>query len=293
MADAVQNRKKRSGVSIALRGGQGTGKGSFITIFGRLFGQHFLQISDPRHLVGNFNAHLKDCLVLFADEAFYAGDKKHASILKEFITEKDRRVEFKGKDVQIFPNYTRLMMASNKDWVAPVDRDDRRFFILDVGDQVAKDQEYFAALYDQMEKRGGSEALLHELMERDIGGVNIQDYPMTQAILDNKLESMDSVGQWIFEGLISGELLALPERNFNISDMYEIYKKFCDKVRPVSIQGWRKEMRNFFPHILVEQRYSEGKRYYNLGNIEQCREAFEKRLKAEIDWGEERENDNA
>ena len=37
-------------------------------------GQHALKISNAKHLVGNFNSHLRDCVFLFADEAFFAGD---------------------------------------------------------------------------------------------------------------------------------------------------------------------------------------------------------------------------
>ena len=75
MADAVQNPSDRPGVALVFRGRQGTGKGVFCREFGSLFGQHFIHISQSRHLTGNFNNHLKDCLVLFADEAFWAGDK--------------------------------------------------------------------------------------------------------------------------------------------------------------------------------------------------------------------------
>ncbi len=37
---------------------------------GKLFGPHFLQVAQARHIVGNFNAHLRECLLLFADGAF-------------------------------------------------------------------------------------------------------------------------------------------------------------------------------------------------------------------------------
>ena len=53
----------------------------------RILGQHALHISNSKHLVGNFNAHLRDCVLLFADEAFYAGDKAHVGVLNSLITE--------------------------------------------------------------------------------------------------------------------------------------------------------------------------------------------------------------
>jgi hypothetical protein len=96
MARAVQQPDSIGEVAIVLRGGRGTGKSFFARMFGSLFGAHFLQVSDPKHLVGSFNSHLRDTIVLFADEAFYAGDKKHESILKTLVTEPTFIVEGKG-----------------------------------------------------------------------------------------------------------------------------------------------------------------------------------------------------
>ena len=70
-----------------LRGRQGTGKGIFCTQFGRLFGQHFVHVERSSHLTGHFNSHLKDKLIVYADEAFWAGDKKAEGVLKAMITE--------------------------------------------------------------------------------------------------------------------------------------------------------------------------------------------------------------
>jgi site-specific recombinase XerD len=59
-----------------MRGKQGTGKGVFARGFGHLLNQHFLHLARSKHLVGNFNAHLRDAVVVFADEAFLAADDK-------------------------------------------------------------------------------------------------------------------------------------------------------------------------------------------------------------------------
>jgi hypothetical protein len=40
-----------------------------------IWGNHGLYVSNAKHLVGNFNAHLSDVCFLFADEAFYSGTK--------------------------------------------------------------------------------------------------------------------------------------------------------------------------------------------------------------------------
>jgi hypothetical protein len=78
-------------------------------------------------------------VLLFGDEAFYAGDKKHESILKMLITEEMITIEAKGVDAEVSGNCIHLMMASNESWVVPAGMDDRRFFVLDVGDGAKND----------------------------------------------------------------------------------------------------------------------------------------------------------
>ena len=83
-----------------------------------------------------------DILILFADEAFWAGDKSSEGALKTLITEEDRLIESKGKDAFQVKNFTRLMIASNKSWVVPTELEDRRFLIVDVSDKRKNDIQY-------------------------------------------------------------------------------------------------------------------------------------------------------
>src|SRR5205814_9116430 len=132
MARIVQHPGQQGEVAVVLRGGKGVGKSFVAREFGKLFGRHYLHISNPSHLVGNFNSHLRDVIFLFADEAFYAGDKKHESILKTLITEDTIQIEAKGVDVETSPNFVHLMMASNDTHVVRASGDERRFFVLEV-----------------------------------------------------------------------------------------------------------------------------------------------------------------
>jgi len=166
MARAVQCPAQPGQVAVVLRGRKGAGKGTVPQIFGSLWGRHFLHISSAKHLVGQFNAHLRDCIVLFADEAFFAGDKAHESTLKALVTEDMLVVEKKGVDAEPGPNYTHIMMASNDTWVVPAGEDERRYFVLDVGEKQKQNFSYFRDLNRRMDE-GGREALLHYLMTLD------------------------------------------------------------------------------------------------------------------------------
>lgn len=74
-----------------------------------------MHIQHPRHLTGNFNAHLRDCLAMFVDEAFFIGDKAGNSVLKSLITEDQMTLEKKGLDVFSVRNRLKIIMATNED----------------------------------------------------------------------------------------------------------------------------------------------------------------------------------
>ena len=82
-------------------------------------GKHGIQVFNPKHVVGNFNGHLRDVLLLFADEAFFAGDRAADGVLKGLITEPSLMIERKGVDAVRAPNLLRVIMATNSDWAVP------------------------------------------------------------------------------------------------------------------------------------------------------------------------------
>ena len=204
MARTVQTPATTGMVAIVMRGRQGTGKGVFAKGFGSLFGRHFIHVSNAKHLAGNFNAHLRDAVVVFADEAFYAGDKQNESTLKALITEELKIVEGKGIDSEQAPNYTHLIMASNYDWVVPANESERRFMVVDVSDREMQKDDYFRTLTDSFYSKGGKENLLHYLMAYDLSGFQVTKMPKTPALQAQKLESMPSERKWLHSKLQDG-----------------------------------------------------------------------------------------
>lgn len=202
----VQKPASPGEVAIVLRGGRGVGKSVFANVVGSLFGRHYMQVSNSSHLVGNFNSHLRDLVLMFADEAFYAGDKKHESVLKMLVTEATMPIEAKGVDIETAPNYIHLIMASNDMHVIPAGGDERRFFMLDVAQHHQQDNSYFHKLLAQMDD-GGREALLHHLRSIDLEGFNVRRVPSTDALREQKLLSLDQDQEWWYQKLMKGQLL--------------------------------------------------------------------------------------
>jgi hypothetical protein len=305
MARTVQRPATPGEVAIVLRGGRGVGKSFFAREVGKLFGRHFLHVSNPAHLVGNFNSHLRDVVVLFADEAFYANDKKHASILKTLITEETITIEAKGVDAEAAPNYIHLIMASNDMHVIPAGGDERRFFVLDVGTERQQDSDYFASISRQMNE-GGREALLHMLLKRSLDDFQVRDVPATTALREQKLLSLDVEFEWWYNKLSEGRVLqgdnawsteVMKDRlvgdfianaqRFNVSrrgsqtSLGRFLKKVCPRLRttqrmaqveiPIE-NGWSRK---------VDRRCY----FYGLPDLEACRARWEELHGAE-DWPE-------
>jgi hypothetical protein len=195
MARMVQHPEQPAEVAVVLKGGEGCGKGILGRALYRVMGAHGLHISHPEHLRGKHNAHLRDCVYLFADEAFYAGDKQHESILKALITEDTLAVEPKGKPLVDVPNYLHMWMASNLDWVVPASLQARRWFIPKVSDHRIGHHDYFAAIYREIDDAGLS-AMLFDLLHRDISQHDPRVVPLTEPLAVQKVHSLDTLHRW-------------------------------------------------------------------------------------------------
>jgi hypothetical protein len=195
LARLVQHPQLPGEVALVMTGGKGVGKGILGRWIYRAVGQHGMQITNPEHLVGKHNAHLRDCIVLFADEAFYAGDRRHEGILKGLVTEPVIMIEPKYVDAIQVPNRLHVIMASNDAWVVPASSDERRYFVLAVSDARRGDHPYFAAIEAQMQAAGLA-AMLHELLDRDISAFQVRSVPQTEALRSQKTLSLNSVENW-------------------------------------------------------------------------------------------------
>jgi hypothetical protein len=198
----------RPGTSIVLKGGQGIGKGVFATQFGALFGPHFLHLSNRIQITGRFNSHLKNALVVFGDEVTWGGEKKTAGILKAMVTEDTIQCEPKGIDSYTVKNRMNLIIASNSDWVVPAEIDERRFCVIRVSEDKKQNRKYFTKIISQMDS-GGREAMLYDLLKRDISKINLRKIPRTEALIDQIERGLGIVERYWFDRLKEGTTVGL------------------------------------------------------------------------------------
>ena len=203
IAWAVQNPADRAEVALVFRGKKGTGKGTLGNTLVSLFGRHGTHISSKDHLAGKFNYHLRDACFLFADEAYWPGDKSSEGSLKRLITEPDLFIEGKGQNAFPAPNLLHVMMASNDEWVVPAGEAERRYAVFDVSDAKIKDDAWFTPIHHQLEN-GGYEAMLYDLRRRDLKGWHPRKVVTSQALLSQQERSLDFFDEWWVSVLDNG-----------------------------------------------------------------------------------------
>jgi len=294
VADLFQNPGvERPGTSLVLRGKRGTGKGCGVRPLAEILGNHFLHIINQGQLTGRFNNHLKDALLVFADEAFWAGDKGGEGILKGIITEPTISVEPKGKDVFTVKNHVRLIVASNEDWVVPAGLEERRFCVLDVSDEHMQDSGYFGPVFKQI-LSGGAQAMLHDMLRLEISDVDLRQAPKTAALLEQIEFSMDTVTRFWFERIMDGTLSAEHGgwQEYVITEKfhadYVLFSNQLGKRHCLSNNAFSKKLRDLCPGMWRKQVPGEayGTRKWALffPPLETCRSEFEGQTRMEIDW---------
>ncbi|WP_245489831.1 DUF5906 domain-containing protein [Mesorhizobium sp. M1A.F.Ca.IN.020.03.2.1] len=318
MAFAVQRPQQVPEVAVVLMGGRGTGKGIVVNAHGSLMREHYVSVSNPEHVSGKFNAHLKDTVILFLDEAFWAGDKKGEGTLKRLITDEFIPVEKKRIDVVMSRNYCHVWVASNERWAVPSGLDERRFFVLDVSKAKQQDHEYFGAIAKQLDD-GGRSAMLYDLLHLDLSNFNPRQAPMTPALFRQKIHSMDKKTAWWFECLWNGEITLKRgddtdeegasgwKREVVKDKVYQAYLEHSGNAGARAHRGTQTELGMFLSSMLPDgwpkdkrvgttkwAEDNDGQRRpipttapgYELPRLEECREWFDRESKQTTDWPE-------
>lgn len=296
LARMFQFPEKPAEVAPVLKGGRGTGKGMFGNGICRIFGQHAIQVTHSKHVTGNFNAHMEDCIFLFADEAFWAGDRSAENVLKALVTEPTIAIERKGVDLKVVPNMLHILMASNNDWVVPAGVDERRYFVLKVSDRYAQDHKYFGALVNEM-NNGGLEAMLHDLLHVDLSGFNVRNVPATVGLAEQKEHSLDTVLAWWLQKLIDGEIPSataweLVPFKMLYDDYQDSAKNVGSMVRRVSETHFAKTLRKVLPAGWPKTSRPNlvgtflRAKHYELPPLEDCRAFWDSFIGYKRDWGD-------
>ena len=310
LANIVQRPEDKPGTGLAIRSGQGAGKGALKRYLAPIFDRHMLHLAGSEILLGRFNDALAGKLLVFGDEACWPGDRRGVDKLKSYITESEIFIDRKNVPAFSIDLHARFIFATNASQSAPVELDDRRFVPLTASNKRVGDFAYWEAL--EAERRGtGPAALLHYLLNVQLTR-NLRETPKTKELLDQKLQGLDDLGRFARELLMrakhsldlgtnletGGRRTALLEFD-GVADtkaVHVFYLDFCKRNQlrfPRSVDALAIGLRRYFQLTKREARADEkvrwsleGKRVrvYALPTLLEARKSFEKALGGPVEW---------
>jgi hypothetical protein len=204
IAYTFKHPERQAGAAVVLRGEEGAGKGILGTFLQSIWGKHGYKVGSSKHLTGAFNAHLADVCFLFADEAFFSGDRQQADVLKGLVTESTMTIERKGVDSITQPNYLKIFMSTNSEYAVPAGRDSRRYFVTDVSSKHLKGEAYFDALASDCNNDTVKSAFLYEMLNMDLTGFKTSQIPESRGLRSQRYHAMDSAQHWLVDVLLNG-----------------------------------------------------------------------------------------
>lgn len=233
LADLVQHPGYKPGTAVAVIGVQGCGKSVIGEYLDRILGPHSMPISKLQQLTGQFNAHLGGLILARCEEAFWAGDKRAESALKDLITGDSITVEPKGVDPYSVSNHVHVFVTSNEDWVAPSGIGDRRWAFFEVSPRYAKKtraNEAFWKPIQDAKNADGPANLLHFLLSYEYDPAILRRPPMTSAKVRQTMRSMSPIQEWWLDVLQDETSLSpeLFEGGVEKDRVYAKFREWCD-----------------------------------------------------------------
>jgi len=271
LAHLIQRPWEIPEVALVFKGEQGTGKSMFANCVSKLLEDYYFEVSSMKDVTGNFNNHLKDRLLICANESFWGGHKSEVGNLKALITETRQTIEQKGIDKIQVQNCKRWIFTSNEDWPVAIDIDDRRFVVCDVDTRLKENVEFFDALVEQMDN-GGAEALMYDLVNEDIEGWHPRkEKPVTSDSWDVKLMGLKSYQKYLYECLKDETYVVYSstdewgdgeQKELSKKKLYGKYKEYCEdaKEKPVCDGLYWKQVEK----MIGEKKVVDGKTIYLL-----------------------------
>ncbi|KAK3289731.1 hypothetical protein CYMTET_2860 [Cymbomonas tetramitiformis] len=235
MAHMFQFPNQKPG-TVLLFGGkeEGVGLDSLISCLTTCIGAaHVFVGTRTQDLVSHFNGAICDSLLVFLNEAGFAGNHEATAALKAMVTDRRQSKTNKGKDSVMVDTCYRVIKGTNQPQVAAVTGRARREMCFDPTGKYFGDKEFWKAFQNQMfaSENLGCRRLLYELLEMNIVHFDPRTAP-TSVILDKAVWvqrrlSLPPVQQFVHR------FLDVPVNDFNAAnpitceDLYDWFKSEC------------------------------------------------------------------
>lgn len=205
---------------------QGTGKSLFFEgIVKPIYGEH--GATGGQHQLEAQYTHWRSqkTFVLFEEILSRADKYSHFGLIKHMITGRDQPISQKYRDDRTEANHMNCVMLSNEFQAVPLEPDDRRFLVVEVGNRL--DPDLHASIKAGL-KDGLIEAFYAYLLEHPLRDFD----PFTYPVMTSSKQRVINFGRpdWdTFYIAWSAGDLAVPFCSCLSEDLYEAYEKYCSK----------------------------------------------------------------
>ncbi len=238
----IQNPGVKTGVTMVLKGLQGTGKNTFTNVLCELLsGYSAPNVTDIAELTGTFNSVLEGRMLIVLNEVKNAGENRGANFdsLKSLITDSDVRINEKSEPRRDGENVANFIMLTNNWFPVKVNVGDRRYCVVDVSAVYKDNMSFFDRLHKDFARPDFYDNLLTFFTKRSCSAFRIGGpIPMTEARTNLIEASLPPIQSWInehYDELLTGFVCkkalasrpgALGERTFQNQ-----IKEKCDRER--------------------------------------------------------------
>lgn len=199
---------------------------------------HYVLIQNQDDITGNYNGLTEDKILIVCDECFFIGDKKGANIIKNEITSHVTRIREMYKDPRHKENHKRFIFISNdKGGFVPAGDKSRRYFVLDCDinwilkyfNSKAKETnplasnvtaaDYFNNLFKPTDVDFSDvvKTWANFLYNLPISTYDPRNFPLTQILFNQKINSMSPMNRWWMDLLQSAKIFGEPDTDGNVS----------------------------------------------------------------------------
>lgn len=281
LAFAVQRPGMKPEGIVVMQGDSGVGKGTFVRLLERLWGDAVAQTT-PESVLGNFNGVLLRSKFLVFDESVFSGDGRTADRLKSLATEPVLSVNQKNKEEIKIPSSHCFILSTNHDHVKKTDRFDRRDFVITPDPSYAGNKEYWGRIYQQLEG-SGVRKLLALLMLTPLDKERLDAPPETNEKLEQKLLSLDPIDQVIFEWLKDGRGW-IEGTVISAKDVLNVIHDARMTKHPPSTKAVGKRLLKIFPTSPLTRTNTHNGR--SRLSLDESRKAFDIYINGNIRWEE-------
>jgi len=145
-----QQPHKKTDITVILYSDtHGLGKNALVLLLNKIFSGFTTKISNMDDLKRNFNSEISNKFFLYGDEVL-ARDRDLYNTIKNITTQKDLRMEMKGKDARIIDDFINMLFTTNNEQPVKIELNDRRMALIECPDKKMSDAEY-KAFFDALE----------------------------------------------------------------------------------------------------------------------------------------------